>query len=179
MKLSILICSLPQRLAMFDALLANLTTQVCDEPVQIIYDDREGIPTGTKRNALLQMATGDYVAYIDDDDEVSDDYIQSILEALADEPDCVGIQGIMTTDGGNEQQWKISRMYEGWYCTNNVYYRYTNHLAPVKKEIALRAGFPDVYVREDYEYSMRLRALLRSESVIEHNIYHYRYKSRK
>ncbi len=179
MKLSILICTLPDRIAMLDALLANLTTQACEEPVQIIYDDREGIATGTKRNALLQMATGDYVVYIDDDDEVSDDYIQAILEAVADSPDCVGIQGTMTTDGSNEQRWKISCGYDGWYSADNVYYRCTNHLAPVRREIALEAGFPDVYVREDFEYSMRLRGLLKSESVIERDIYHYRYRSKK
>jgi glycosyltransferase involved in cell wall biosynthesis len=38
-------------------------------------------PTGWKRNALLERVTGEFVAFVDDDDQVSVEYVASISGA--------------------------------------------------------------------------------------------------
>ncbi len=51
-----------------------------DLPLQVIYQDTPG--QCTARNAGLQRATGDYVLFVDDDDEVKPDLIERHLKNL-------------------------------------------------------------------------------------------------
>lgn len=176
-KLSILICTIPQRKAMFDALCEKICSQA-NEEVELLFDDHAGL-VGQKRQRLLESAKGDYVCYIDDDDDVSDKYVESILNAISSNPDCVGIKGIMTTNGKLEQQWEISKDIKHWNEKDGMFYRHTNHLAPVRREIALQVGFTPKNHGEDYDYSMGLKGKLRSEVKIEHGIYHYKYIPKK
>src|SRR6478736_2156247 len=49
-------------------------------PVEIIIDkDNKEVSIGAKRQRLLERAMGEYVVFIDDDDLVSETYIQDIL----------------------------------------------------------------------------------------------------
>ena len=42
-----------------------------------------GMIVGEKRNAMVRMARGTYVVFVDDDDRVADDYLASLLEATS------------------------------------------------------------------------------------------------
>ena len=54
------------------------------------------------------------------------------------------------------------------------YYRTPNHLNPVKRDLALRAGFVrDVDFGEDHDYARRLHKIIKTESPIDHPIYYY------
>lgn len=172
-NISILIATIPERKQMFDALCANLESQWVDG-VEILYNAEAGT-TGAKRQTLLQQATGDYICFIDDDDEISEHYVKDIMQSVERGPDCVGIRGIMTTNGGNSKDWYISKDYPNWHESNGVYYRTTNHLSPVRRSIALSVGFKNITHGEDYAYSMGLRGLLQTEVKIPHSIYHYKF----
>lgn len=80
MKLSILILSIPSRLSNFlPTLLQNLLKQA--EPfknqVEILtLIDNKVRSIGKKRQNLIDIAEGEYIAFIDDDDRVSDNYIE-------------------------------------------------------------------------------------------------------
>jgi glycosyltransferase involved in cell wall biosynthesis len=177
-KLSILIASMPAHLAHLDGLMQILSPQITGE-VEIVTDSSMGYNIGTKRNKLLEMASGEYIVFIDADDRVSPKYVELILNAIKTRPDCVGISGYITTNGGNMRQWYISKDYGYWYELNNVYYRTPNHISPVKRELALQARFPEWTTAEDAEYSKRLYPLLNTEVKIEGNIYHYNYFDHK
>lgn len=177
MKLSILIATMPDRRKELRGLLEDLRSQCEDfEDVEIVINSRMDINIGAKRNLLLSEAKGDYIVFIDDDDHVTEGYVSCIMAALSTSPDCVGISGIITTDGKNRKQWHISMGYRKWHQRNNTYYRTPNHISPVRRELALLAGFPEISHGEDHEYSKRLLPLLKSEVVIKGNIYHYDYK---
>jgi glycosyltransferase involved in cell wall biosynthesis len=177
MILSVLICTIPTRKALFDDLINSLESQWV-EGVEILYNDQGGT-VGSKRQTLLNQAKGDYVSFVDDDDSVSENYISSIIEATKTKPDCIGICGIMTTNGMLKKNWYISMDYHSWHEEKGCYYRHTNHLSPVKREIALQVGFPDKSHGEDYDYSMGLRNKLKTEVKIPFGIYHYQYLQRK
>lgn len=178
MLLSILIATIPKRKALFNALCNELSSQAKGRPVEILYDDGDG-SIGHKRQNLLNQATGEYIAFVDDDDLLSCNYISEILAALSTHPDCIGMQGTMTTDGKALMHWVISKDIQEWSTKGNTYLRHTNHLTPVKRSIALQVGFNDSSYGEDYDYSMRLRGKLNSEVRIEKDLYHYRFNSKK
>lgn len=140
------------------------------------------ISTGKVRNMLLDEANGSFVNFIDDDDEIMPRYLTSILAAIGRDPssDCIGINGYITFDGVNRKSWKISKEYGWpWYEKDNVYYRCPNHISPVRREIALKVAFPDIYNGEDAAYSQGILPYLKSETLVEEEIYHYKFVSKK
>jgi glycosyltransferase involved in cell wall biosynthesis len=147
--------------------------------VEVVTDISMNYNIGTKRNKLLSLASGKYVVFIDDDDLISSDYIEKILEACKSDCDCIGISGVITTNGRNEMQWHISKDYMGWFERKNVYYRTPNHISPVKRELALLAGFPEISFAEDHEYSMRLLPMLKTEFKIPGILYYYKFESKR
>lgn len=175
MKLSILICSLHTRAHFLARLLAKLGPQTSKD-VEIITDVDGGEKTiGKKRNDLLDKAVGDYVAFIDDDDLISDDYISKIINAITNNPDCCGIEGIMTVNGHHPKKFIHSIKYDKWFEQSNIYYRSPNHLSPVKRSIATTIRFPEINFGEDKEYSKGIQPLIKTESYINGPIYFYEY----
>jgi glycosyltransferase involved in cell wall biosynthesis len=52
----------------------------------VIYDNRAR-SIGMKRQALLNSARGDFIAFVDDDDDVSEDYVTRLIEAIIEHPE--------------------------------------------------------------------------------------------
>lgn len=177
LKLSILIPTTAERSEVIKPLLQCLSIQATNE-IEILLNNHETDCVGKKRNDLLKEAKGEYIVFIDSDDQVSDNYVALILEALRSKPDCLGINGVISTNRTIWKRWYISREYTHWYEVDDVYYRTTNHISPVKRELALKAGFPEISIGEDAVYSKRLRPWLHSEVKIEQSIYHYDYFSK-
>jgi glycosyltransferase involved in cell wall biosynthesis len=44
---------------------------------------------GAKRQALVDIARGEYIAFVDDDDDISDDYVGSLLEGIKSGADVI------------------------------------------------------------------------------------------
>lgn len=62
--------------------------KICDEysgldhRVKVIHKENEGL--GFARNSGLEMATGDFVSFIDGDDSIADDHIEKMIKTLED-----------------------------------------------------------------------------------------------
>lgn len=177
-QLSILIATMPIRAHKLANLRQVLDRQLTPE-VEVITDISMNYNIGTKRNKLLALASGKYIVFCDDDDLIASDYVAKILEACKADCDCIGISGVITTNGAQERCWHISKDYQEWFERALVYYRTPNHISPVKRELALLAGFPEISFSEDYEYSMRLLPFLKTEKKIEGILYYYRYESKR
>lgn len=180
MRLSILICHLPEREHFLKRLMNILQPQVTDG-VEILVDDtgRE-MPTGTKRNKLIAQATGEYFSFIDVDDLVPMFYVNEILKAIEQKPDCVTFIGYMTTNGADRRNFVI-KLGEKYEERDRVYYRPPNHLAVIKKELVKNIRFRDIWQLEDYHYCMDMQRLnlLKSEVHINCDMYHYDFQSNK
>lgn len=190
MILSILIPTLEGRSYKFHTIWRHLAMQINEldltGQVEIVEcKDNGEMNIGEKRNKLMKMAEGEFIVFVDDDDQVSNDYVKLIYNAIKNNPDIdsIGIRGTMSTNGKNHVNWCVREKYD-W--TDNIdgfrYVRYTHHLCPVRKDWAIEAGFPeDVRSGEDSQYSNRLKALgrLKKEYFIDKEIYHYDFQTKK
>ena len=180
--LSILVATIPEHKSQFRRLMAHLEGMAEDEPVEILYDDapKGEISIGSKRQRLLERATGRYVVFIDDDDWVPLYYVPEILDAIEQGPDCIGF--LIEVHGLSRvvQRAAASNRYYGWASNADGYdyVRTIYHKTPVKREHALAIGYADMRFAEDKDYSDRLKAsgLLKSEVFINRTMYIYRYK---
>lgn len=186
MRLSVQICTLVQRKALFDILIVELERQIeyykLEGEVEILSECDSGeMSIGAKRNLLLSRATGDYVCSIDDDDWIDSEYLFKITEALKSNPDCVQLIGMMNTDGYNQTRFEHSVVHPSYYDHHGIFYRYPNHLNTIKREIAQQFKFPETNFGEDTEWATQIRdsGLLQIEEPIDKVIYHYRYRTKK
>jgi len=83
---SILIAGIPERYHTVQPLLYSLLElqNVSRMPdVELLYlMDNKRQTVGEKRNALLAASNGEYISFIDDDDEVSPDYVDKIYRQI-------------------------------------------------------------------------------------------------
>ncbi len=185
MKLSILICTLESRVEQLQIILKVLQRQSNKDVEILIESDNGELSTGSKRQKLLERAIGDYICYVDDDDMVSNNYVDSILNAISYKPDCVGIivekrkddlpyRKVVKTTQTLKNQW-IWNFNE----KTNTQSMIPDHLTPVKREIALKVGFKDISKGEDTVYSIGIIEYLKTEIFIDTPIYLYDLKTTK
>lgn len=161
--LSILICSLARRNNYLIRLRECLRPQICDRVEILVSIDNGELTIGEKRNKLLNDACGKYVAFVDDDDMISDKYVELILNAADKNPDVIGMHLLMYYDKRLAGLTYHSTQYKTWSDRkSNVdenltfYYRNPNHLNPVRRELATQIGFPHQNMSEDDIYSQNL-----------------------
>ena len=178
MKLSILICTMPERSQMFNTLKSKILNQIekaKTNEVEVLSNDQLDITTGEKRNLLLGQSKGDFIVFVDDDDDVYEYYVEEILNTINKNPniDCIGTNGIISFNGQNPKRWFISISYKNWHESGEIYYRTPNHISPIRREIAIEIGFPNQHHGEDFVYSMGVFQHLKKEATIEKPLYHY------
>lgn len=182
MKLTICIATINSRKAKFDHLVKYLNETKIDEVEIISICDNKEMNIGYKRNLLLQQAKGEYVAFIDDDDMVPNNYFTKIFEGINKDVDCIGFLVRLTGWASYPIICSLSNQWGGWYSdvAGFKYVRCPNHLSPMKREIALEIGYPnDKRTGEDADFSLRLKAsgLIKSEHMINEVMYEYQFKN--
>lgn len=178
--LSLLICHNPIQSWRKDTLrhLLNNLAQQChgiEDAVQIEVDSAVGGTIGGKRNRLLDMALGSHLAFIDDDDNVAQNYVELVLEGISNGVDCCSLTGIIN-EKGKESFFLHALRFRTWYTgEDGKYYRYPNHLNCIRSNIAKQFMFPEFNHGEDRKWSDDLHnsGLLRTEHWIEQPIYFY------
>lgn len=143
----------------------------------LVLTDNKTINLGAKRNLMLSMAQGRYVAFVDDDDRLEPDYLTSLLAATQSGADTLCFIVSVSLDGGAANPCHYSIKFNGDRNFAGHYERLPNHLMAVKREHALAAGFPELSRGEDSEYAKRLRPFLETEHRIDRVLYHYEFSS--
>jgi glycosyltransferase involved in cell wall biosynthesis len=183
MRLSILVCSTQNRynnflLKILDQLFsqcAALPLHLWSEVEVITVIDNKTRMLGTKRNDLLNMAQGDYVVFVDDDDRVSDDYVQELLDAVTVGADVITFEVEVSLNGNEPKPCYYDMRYKSDYNLPDSYHRLPNHIMAVKRELALATKYQDILKGEDADYSKRLAPLLKTQHIIEKVLYYYDY----
>lgn len=186
MKWNILICTLPSRKALFNTLVSKLQGQIVanglEDKVGILHflDNKENT-VGRKRNELLHRSNAEYTCFVDDDDDVSDWYVERIYAGILTNPDCVSLTGIFTRRGLKPQTFIHSLDYTEYFEKEQVFYRPPNHLNPIRRSIATKIAFPELNHGEDTNWALSMckQQLIQSEYKIEEPYYFYRFNSSK
>jgi glycosyltransferase involved in cell wall biosynthesis len=183
----VLIPTIDGREVFFNHITRKLTHQinkVGTEKVQLLfYKDKRGEnTTGAKRNVLLEQSKGKFVVFVDDDDDISPEYIPSIIATIQDNPDidAIGIQGVYSENGNNQMPFETGARWN-WETTNGWYTRFVNHISPIKRDIAIQFKFPDKTIGEDYDWTMQVKksGLIKKDVIIKKKIYYYDYRPNK
>jgi len=92
MKLSILVLTLASRVNnFFPKIITSLDSQIKDakrKDIELLaLLDNKTRSIGEKRNALLHMSSGAFITFVDDDDIISDNYIEAIIKTIDANPD--------------------------------------------------------------------------------------------
>lgn len=180
MKLSILICTLPERKESFNEIFSQLQLQIekYNYEIEILtYCDNGEHTLGWKRDFLVNKASGEYIVHVDDDDVVAFDYVDKIIEAIKSKPDCCAIKGFRTNNGIEPKEFIHSLNVLEWIETKDVDYKGISNLNPVRREFAVQAGHPDINYTEDRWYSKRITPLLKTQVEIPGYLYWYKFKS--
>lgn len=181
MKLSILIPSvaerrgtfIPKSLDMLYGQLESLPKEIQKEVEILFLIDNKARMLGSKRNNLVDMAQGEYVVFIDDDDRVEPDYIETLLKATESNADAINFIVSVSLNGEEAKLCYYSKDYVKDYNTSTTYHRLPNHISCVKRDIAKKVPFLDIKKGEDAAYSKMLKQHLTTEHQINRVLYHY------
>lgn len=177
MILSLLIPSIPERKHKLLKLLAELYKQILaihkDHPtldiVEILIDDSKkfldgGLSIGEKRNALLQRASGKYLCFLDDDDEITPNYIEQLVRMCNAGKDIVTFRTLVK----NDYYWALLDMslinrINTEVNPEGIVERTPWHICPVLSELAKQEQFSNLNHNEDWDWMQRVLTRVKTE----------------
>jgi hypothetical protein len=150
----------------------------------IILKDNKEITIGEKREQLYQSANGLFSWQIDDDDDISDNAIELILNSIKSNPeiDCITFEEYCNMDG-KEYKSNHSLTYSGWYGDGShlLHDGFHFHRTPffksvIKTSIAQSVPIKHVRFGEDNFWADDLHKHLKTEIHISEQLYLYIHK---
>lgn len=181
MKWSILILTMRERKLMLDRLLDCLAPQVEKFPLieVMVRTDNRKQSVAQQRQDMMEKAVGEYINFIDDDDMVAQNYVESIYPLL-DGVDYIGFPVKVFRDGNPYSVSYHSLKHRDWKGFEYVSFRDISHLNPIKRELALKAKFEGGY-GEDHRWALQLRNLriVKTEHYIPEQMYFYYMRTKK
>lgn len=165
--LSLVVPTMPGRENLLSRLLCGLGEQMCDD-VEVLVLGGDG-PMGDKVNLGFAQARGEWVAVVDDDDELASDFVDCIAAAVDTDPDMVGYRIASLRNG--ELAWMIEHHYGGdtlWATTR----RGPCPKMPIRTQIACRHWFGNQYTA-DRVWSTAVAADLSSGVFVDRTLYRH------
>ena len=142
-KLSILIAAMHSR--RWEPLAEGLKRQGDNLPVEVlVFADGGGLNSGEKRALLARAARGEYIAYVDDDDQVASGYVRRMLSALAsNSPDVVTfcLEMYVGNTRRNIQRFGLGHA-DGKRDEDNCVWMMANHLCAWRRDLAALCPWP-------------------------------------
>ena len=176
MKLSLLVCALTNR--DWGKIVDKLKLQAANySTVEVLVDLDSGEATsGVKRQRLTDQSKGEYIAFVDDDDDVSDDYVEAILEGTHSNADIVTFKLQLTNSVSptKVETWKFG-------LTGDLRQHglmSANHLCAWRKELATKVAWcPELGHGDDQLWYKPLQAagLMKTEFFINKVLYLYQF----
>jgi len=174
--LTVCIPVITSRLSVAFALLKKLDAQAVNNPVEVLsIVDNKTVPLHEKRNLMITMAAGRYIANLDDDDDVSDDYVHHILAAATAEADVISFNQISQL-GPDAQPFHVitGMQFDNTDASGDTLFRKPWHWCAWRSELAKRAKFVEAW-NEDGLWLGQLWPQVKKEHHIDEVLHYYRY----
>jgi glycosyltransferase involved in cell wall biosynthesis len=180
LKLSILIPTVPSRIELFYIkLMKELLIQI--EPYKneielISLFDNKKRSIGKKRQEMINLAQGEYIVFIDDDDRISEDYISQIMSKLYENPttDCVVFDSIFRLNGGVNKLCKYGVEFAYGDINNGLEWRgKPAHTMVYASHIVKKHQYIDMGNGEDYDWVKRACLDIKNQTRIDKVLYYY------
>jgi len=174
MKLSILTPTVPSRAKQLEKLTVKIEKQIRANNVEhLVFCDNRKRSIGEKRQALVDIAQGEYIAFVDDDDDVSDDYISRLLSAIERKPDVITFrQSIIYNGRKSEIHFGINNP-DQMLNFDGITLRAPWHVCAWKREKVQGCQFLSVNYGEDLTWSVQARKRVKSALHIDAVIHYY------
>ena len=186
MILSILIPTIPDRSQMFSRLYTEVMNQVTYlrtvhptiAGIEVLIDDTKrfldgGQSIGMKRNSLVLRATGKYLCFLDDDESISPNYVETLARLCAEDKDVCTFRN-------------ITKLFNYWMVVDmslsnpinedampGIIKRRPWHICPVRTEYAQLHEFQNSNYGEDWQWFERVLAHCKTEAHSEYIIHQY------
>ena len=155
---SVLIPTIPGREQSLSRLLASLhekTSRIYPElrmEICLGFDNRE-TSIGMKREGLVQKAQGKYLSFIDDDDEITDAYIEDVREMILGQFHVMRLRGSMSNHTFSHS---LANKLTDKMANATEFLRPPNHLNPMLADIAKLVHYKDSLRGEDLDWTIRM-----------------------
>ena len=188
MMLSILMPTTPDRADMFSVLYEELVKQIdyCKSvhdslgEVEVVIDDSKrfldgGLSIGKKREGLLMNSTGKYACFLDSDDRIAPNYVETLLRLCQSNADVCTFSSFVQM----ENYWMLVQMslrHEfNQNASNGIILRRPWHICPIRTCIAKQHKFDDSNYGEDWDWMERVLRYCNTESNSESilHLYHH------
>jgi len=182
--LSILTASIPERADKLEMLTAKITAQIGDLPVEhLAFVDNRKRTIGAKRDALLRIARGTFIAYVDDDDTVSPDYVDSLVEAIKttaspnDQVDVITFAQFARVDEAAAKIVFGLRQENQPFIPDTEVLRGAWHVCAWRRSVAILSHFPESNYGEDWAFAEPLNRIARASIHLDKVLHYYRFNS--
>ena len=186
--LSILTASIPERSGQRAILTEQLAQQIGDLPVEhLSFIDNRKRSIGGKRDALLRIARGTFVAYVDDDDTVSPDYVASLVDAIkiaitptaspTDQVDVITFEQFARVDDAQAKIVFRLRQQNQPFVPDTEVQRAAWHVCAWRRSVAILSHFPESNYGEDWAFAEPLNRIARASIHLDKVLHYYRFNS--
>jgi glycosyltransferase involved in cell wall biosynthesis len=177
--LSILTPTIPERSNQVTALQEKLAAQDTGNQVEhLTLCDNKRRSIGAKRQALADIARGEYIAFVDDDDDISDDYVSSLLTAIKTGADVITFRQRAIYNGREaEMVFGLNNPDED-FTEGKVTLRAPWHVCAWKRDKVERCLFLDSSYGEDLAWCLQARRRVKTACHIDRVLHTYRHDAK-
>lgn len=174
-KWSILCAGVTERMPESSSLLGHLIAQIdkYSDIEFIMLTDNCTMPLDEKRNALMKLARGEYVNFVDDDDSVSPDYVSLIYPKLG-EVDYIGFKVALYNKQIKNKPVFHDLKYPDWSEDEEGFYRNISHLNPIRRSLVEDISFVGT-MGEDADWAKKVydSGRIQTQHFIDEEMYYY------
>jgi glycosyltransferase involved in cell wall biosynthesis len=175
-QLSILTPTIPSRKEQLSKLSEKIAKQSNDLAVEhLSFADNRTRTIGAKRQALLDIARGEYIAFVDDDDDIEPDYVSEILAAIQQGPDVITFQQNSYYNGAFSKVIFGLNNRDEPFQPNGITLRAPWHVCVWKRELVKTCQFGESNYGEDIIWSRQARARIQTSLHIDKTLCTYRH----
>lgn len=176
-KLSILTPTIPERANQLAQLSAKIAIQG-GEVEHLILCDNRARTIGAKRQALIDAARGEYVAFVDDDDDISDDYVSSILAAITTGADVITFRQLAIYNGMRSEVVFGINNHDEPFAPGSITLRAPWHVCAWKRDVVAGCLFGESNYGEDKVWCLQARRRVKTGYHVDRVLHNYQHDER-